>query len=84
MDIYRIYKPKINFKDSTRSNGTSFYKRCEKNSTEWLPFENERFIEDFKDKMLHNYGEALSEMKAFAKKALSVIICIWSLLVNDY
>lgn len=74
VDIYHIYKPKVNFKDSTRSNGTSFYKRCEKNSTKWLPFENEKFIEDFKDKMLHNYGEALSEITTFVRKNMSADI----------
>lgn len=74
VDIYHVYKPKVIFKDSTRSNGTSLYKRCEKNSTEWLPFENEKFIEDFKDKMLHNYGEALSEITAFVRKNMSADI----------
>lgn len=71
LDIYHVYKPKVKFEDSTRSNGTSFYKRCGRNSSEWLPLENEKFIEEFNDKILHNYGEALSEMIDFVKKNMS-------------
>ena len=71
VDIYHVYKPKLFFKDRTRKNGTSLYKRCKKNSSEWLPFENDKFIDEFNDKILHNYGEVLPEMTAFVRKYLS-------------
>lgn len=51
--------------DSTFTAHKNDYKLCQKNSTDWLRFENERLVCTYDSKVLEHFSEAMTEMDKF-------------------
>ena len=58
--------PKTN--SSTMRTNTSQYKACKINDSDWLPFNNDSFINNFKNLMLNNYKEIEKRFVTFITK----------------
>ena len=63
--VRTFYDFNEHFSDSTFTAHKHQYKLCEKNSTDWLQFENQYLVDAYDKKIRGNYALALEEMDSF-------------------
>lgn len=72
-DLIKLFYSEFNpQKNKTFPSDVSKYKRCKKNFSDWLPFDDDALIAQYDNKVNQDYSSAYTDMREFAHKNINL------------